>query len=140
MTIRDHASRRAVGVLDDDWDRIEAVLWVPGRPWPTRSGRSEGKRRGRRPDRAGGARPAATALQARSPTMNSSRDDRDHGRHRGGQGGPEQQQQGGLAHPGPGGDDQQQRAAGEGDRERAGALEPQQRPASAPSWRASRYT
>jgi hypothetical protein len=28
MTIRDHASRRAVGVLDDDWDRIEAVLWV----------------------------------------------------------------------------------------------------------------
>jgi hypothetical protein len=28
MTIRDHAARRAVGVLDDDWDRIEAVLWV----------------------------------------------------------------------------------------------------------------
>ena len=28
MTIRDHASHRAVGVLDDDWDRIEAVLWV----------------------------------------------------------------------------------------------------------------
>jgi hypothetical protein len=28
MTIRDRASSRAVGVLDDDWDRIEAVLWV----------------------------------------------------------------------------------------------------------------
>ena len=28
MTIRYDASRRAVGVLDDDWDRIEAVLWV----------------------------------------------------------------------------------------------------------------
>jgi hypothetical protein len=28
MTIRDRTSRRAVGVLDDDWDRIEAVLWV----------------------------------------------------------------------------------------------------------------
>jgi hypothetical protein len=28
MTIRDRASRRAVGVLEDDWDRIEAVLWV----------------------------------------------------------------------------------------------------------------
>ena len=28
MTIRDHASYREVGVLDDDWDRIEAVLWV----------------------------------------------------------------------------------------------------------------
>jgi hypothetical protein len=28
MTIRDHASRRAVGVLEDDWARIEAVLWV----------------------------------------------------------------------------------------------------------------
>ena len=28
MTIRDRASRRQVGVLDDDWDRIEAVLWV----------------------------------------------------------------------------------------------------------------
>jgi hypothetical protein len=28
MTIRDRSSRRQVGVLDDDWDRIEAVLWV----------------------------------------------------------------------------------------------------------------
>jgi hypothetical protein len=28
MAIRDRTSRRAVGVLDDDWDRIEAVLWV----------------------------------------------------------------------------------------------------------------
>jgi hypothetical protein len=28
MTIRDHAAEREVGVLDDDWDRIEAVLWV----------------------------------------------------------------------------------------------------------------
>jgi len=28
MTIRGRASRRQVGVLDDDWDRIEAVLWV----------------------------------------------------------------------------------------------------------------
>jgi hypothetical protein len=28
MTIRDRTSRRTVGVLDDDWDRIEAVLWV----------------------------------------------------------------------------------------------------------------
>jgi hypothetical protein len=28
MTIRDRAARRQVGVLDDDWDRIEAVLWV----------------------------------------------------------------------------------------------------------------
>ena len=28
MTIRDRTSRRQVGVLDDDWDRIEAVLWV----------------------------------------------------------------------------------------------------------------
>ena len=28
MTIRDHASRRAVGVLDDYWDRIESVIWV----------------------------------------------------------------------------------------------------------------
>ena len=28
MTIRDRTSRRAVGVLGDDWDRIEAVLWV----------------------------------------------------------------------------------------------------------------
>ena len=28
MTIRDRTSRRHVGVLDDDWDRIEAVLWV----------------------------------------------------------------------------------------------------------------
>ena len=28
MTIRDRTSRRDVGVLDDDWDRIEAVLWV----------------------------------------------------------------------------------------------------------------
>jgi hypothetical protein len=28
MTIRDRTSRRAVGVLDDDWDRIEAVLRV----------------------------------------------------------------------------------------------------------------
>ena len=28
MTIRDHASYREIGVLDDDWDRIEAVLWV----------------------------------------------------------------------------------------------------------------
>jgi hypothetical protein len=28
MTIRDRASRREIGVLDDDWDRIEAVLWV----------------------------------------------------------------------------------------------------------------
>jgi hypothetical protein len=28
MTIRDHASYREVGVLDDDWNRIEAVLWV----------------------------------------------------------------------------------------------------------------
>jgi hypothetical protein len=28
MTIRDRTSRRAVGVLEDDWDRIEAVLWV----------------------------------------------------------------------------------------------------------------
>ena len=31
MTIRDRTSRRAVGVLDDDWDRIEAVLWVSWR-------------------------------------------------------------------------------------------------------------
>jgi hypothetical protein len=28
MAIRDRTSRREVGVLDDDWDRIEAVLWV----------------------------------------------------------------------------------------------------------------
>jgi hypothetical protein len=28
MTIRDRTSRRAVGVTGDDWDRIEAVLWV----------------------------------------------------------------------------------------------------------------
>ena len=28
MAIRDRTSRRAVGVLEDDWDRIEAVLWV----------------------------------------------------------------------------------------------------------------
>jgi hypothetical protein len=28
MTIRDRSSRRAVGVLEDDWHRIEAVLWV----------------------------------------------------------------------------------------------------------------
>jgi hypothetical protein len=28
MIIRDHAATREVGVLDDDWDRIEAVLWV----------------------------------------------------------------------------------------------------------------
>jgi hypothetical protein len=28
MAIRDHTSRREVGVLEDDWDRIEAVLWV----------------------------------------------------------------------------------------------------------------
>jgi hypothetical protein len=28
MAIRDRSSRRQVGVLDDDWDRIEAVLWV----------------------------------------------------------------------------------------------------------------
>jgi hypothetical protein len=28
MAIRDRTSRRAIGVLDDDWDRIEAVLWV----------------------------------------------------------------------------------------------------------------
>jgi hypothetical protein len=28
MAIRDRASRREVGVLGDDWDRIEAVLWV----------------------------------------------------------------------------------------------------------------
>ena len=28
MTIRDRAARRQVGVLEDDWDRIEAVLWV----------------------------------------------------------------------------------------------------------------
>jgi hypothetical protein len=28
MAIRDRTSRRQVGVLDDDWDRIEAVLWV----------------------------------------------------------------------------------------------------------------
>jgi hypothetical protein len=28
MTIRDRASRREIGMLDDDWDRIEAVLWV----------------------------------------------------------------------------------------------------------------
>jgi hypothetical protein len=28
MAIRDRAARRAVGVLADDWDRIEAVLWV----------------------------------------------------------------------------------------------------------------
>ena len=27
MTIRDHAANE-VGVLEDDWDRIEAVLWV----------------------------------------------------------------------------------------------------------------
>jgi hypothetical protein len=31
MTIRDRAASRAVGVLDDDWDRIEAVLWVAWR-------------------------------------------------------------------------------------------------------------
>ena len=28
MAIRDRTARREVGVLDDDWDRIEAVLWV----------------------------------------------------------------------------------------------------------------
>jgi hypothetical protein len=28
MLIRDHAATREVGVLEDDWDRIEAVLWV----------------------------------------------------------------------------------------------------------------
>ena len=28
MAIRDHAATREVGVLEDDWDRIEAVLWV----------------------------------------------------------------------------------------------------------------
>ncbi len=28
MTIRDHAATRQVGVLEDDWHRIEAVLWV----------------------------------------------------------------------------------------------------------------
>jgi hypothetical protein len=28
MTIRDHAAEREVGVLGDDWARIEAVLWV----------------------------------------------------------------------------------------------------------------
>jgi hypothetical protein len=28
MTIRDRAARRAAGVLEEDWDRIEAVLWV----------------------------------------------------------------------------------------------------------------
>jgi hypothetical protein len=28
MAIRDRTSRRPVGVLEDDWDRIEAVLWV----------------------------------------------------------------------------------------------------------------
>jgi hypothetical protein len=28
MAIRDHAATREVGVLDDDWHRIEAVLWV----------------------------------------------------------------------------------------------------------------
>jgi hypothetical protein len=31
MTIRDRTSRREVGVTDDDWDRIEAVLWVSWR-------------------------------------------------------------------------------------------------------------
>jgi hypothetical protein len=31
MTIRDRTSRRAVGVTGDDWDRIEAVLWVSWR-------------------------------------------------------------------------------------------------------------
>ena len=28
MAIRDRSARREVGVTDDDWDRIEAVLWV----------------------------------------------------------------------------------------------------------------
>ena len=28
MLIRDHAATREVGVLEDDWDGIEAVLWV----------------------------------------------------------------------------------------------------------------
>jgi hypothetical protein len=28
MTIRDRTARRQVGVTEDDWDRIEAVLWV----------------------------------------------------------------------------------------------------------------
>jgi hypothetical protein len=31
MTIRDRTARRTVGVLDDDWDRIEASLWVAWR-------------------------------------------------------------------------------------------------------------
>jgi hypothetical protein len=31
MTIRDRTARRTVGVLDDDWDRIEAILWVAWR-------------------------------------------------------------------------------------------------------------
>jgi hypothetical protein len=31
MTIRDRAARRQVGVTGDDWDRIEAVLWVSWR-------------------------------------------------------------------------------------------------------------
>jgi hypothetical protein len=31
MTVRDRTARRAVGVLADDWNRIEAILWVAWR-------------------------------------------------------------------------------------------------------------
>jgi hypothetical protein len=31
MAIRDRTARRTVGVTGDDWDRIEAVLWVSWR-------------------------------------------------------------------------------------------------------------
>ena len=72
MTIRDHAARREVGVLEDDWDRIEAVLWVA---WKALADEVQGP-----PPRGPGgltARPAATTatpLQARSPATNSSRE------------------------------------------------------------------
>ena len=107
MTIRDHAATREVGVLEDDWDRIEAVLWVAWKALAdeVRVLRQEEAQEACRPP--GGdhrdAAPGQVAGDEQQP-----RDHRDHGRHRGGDGRAEQQQEGGLADPGPGRDDQQQ--------------------------------
>jgi hypothetical protein len=128
MTIRDRTSRREVGVLDDDWDRIEAVLWVAWKALAdeVRDGQEPRPGRPDQPARGQGGHPAPGQVAGDEQQPG---DDRDHRRHRGGDGRAEQQEQGRLADPGPGGHDQQQRAAGERGRERARALQPEQRPA-----------
>ena len=127
-------------MLDDDWDRIEAVLWVAWKALADEVRDGQGTPRPRRPDqpaRGQGGHPAPGQVAGDEQQPG---DDRDHRRHRGGDGRAEQQEQGRLADPGPGGT-----TSSSGPLAKAAANAPvhcshSSAPPSAPRARASRYT